>query len=330
MQKTIQAGVVNLTDIKREQLTTEYENLQRYLHNGDDVELYSANRQQADRYYDTINEGTEYPLSIRNDLLEVRECSSDIADYFVKIPTAQRYGGIKVPVNTHTAIPDDAELCESKLYRDDGTFYINITVSIEEPDVAEADSVIGIDLGLKRPVTGVHLSVADETVEDVFFTGDTIQETQSRYAYLRRHSTTGKKWGENEANKVADALHKITTRIADRAKQNDAAVAVGDLEGIQDQDRGQKMNRKLHRFPHYTFRRLLEYKCRERGVQYVEVDEAYTSQTCYKCGEQGTLTDDHLKCSGSKINRDVNGAANIAQRAVTKVGTNPLEAAGAA
>lgn len=330
MKKTIQGGIVNLTNIKQQQLQEEYDNLQEYLHTDEDVELYSANRQQADRHYDTIKDGKEYPISIRKDLIEARKCESSTADYFIRVPTAQRWGGVKVPVKTHTPIPDDAELCESKLYRKDGQFYINIVVSIEEPEQVEADGIIGIDLGLKRPVTGVTWSVAEEKVQDVFFKGDTIQQTQSRYAYLRRQSSTGKNWGKKEYDKVEDEIHKITTAIAEQADEQDMAVAVGDLEGIQNQDCGREMNRKLHRFPHHTFRRLLEYKCRERGVQYVEVDEAYTSQTCYKCGQKGDLTSDHLHCGGSKMNRDVNAAANISKRAATKVETNPLEAAGAA
>ncbi len=58
--KTIQGGIVNLTRIKRDLLDREYENLQRYLHGEEDVDLYSANRQQADRYYATIKEDKEY------------------------------------------------------------------------------------------------------------------------------------------------------------------------------------------------------------------------------------------------------------------------------
>ncbi len=202
----------------------------------------------------------------------------------LKVPTAQRYGGLKLPIKTHQPIPDDAELCESKLYRENGRFYINITVSYEEPETIDAEGVIGIDLGLKRPVAGVTLSVADETVEDVFFKGGTIKKTQAWYAYLRRNSPTGNKWRDKEHDKVRDQLHKITTKTAEKAEQENLSVAVGDLKDIQNQEKGKGMNRKLHRFPHYTFRKLLRYKFRERGVQYIEVNESYTTKTCYKCG----------------------------------------------
>jgi putative transposase len=332
VKKTIQSGVVELTKTKEQQLHDTYDNVQRYIHKNDDTDVYSATKQQVDRRYDNINDGNEYPVILRNDVTDVQPCSSDIADYFVKVPSAQRHGGIKVPVKTHQPIPDDAKLSEAQLTRHGGQFYIHITVSFEEPEVEDdVDGIIGIDLGLQRPVTGVTLSVAAGKVTDVFFKGDRIKQTQARYAYLRRNSETGKQWKDREHDKVEDELHKVTAKIARKAEQENLAVAVGDLEGIQDQNKGRAMNRKLHRFPHYTFRQMLAYKCRERGVKYIEVDEAYTTKTCYKCGDRADkITDSHVHCNGSKVNRDVNGAANIAQRALTKVATNPLECAGAA
>ncbi len=61
--KTIESRAVNLTKKKQNQLKTEYENLQKYLHNQrEDLEIYSAKKQQAKRYYDLdkIKEDKEY------------------------------------------------------------------------------------------------------------------------------------------------------------------------------------------------------------------------------------------------------------------------------
>ncbi len=107
VKKTVRGGVVDLTDVKESLLDREFENLQKFLRVDEDVELYSANRQQAERYYRKIKEGREYPISIRKDLIDVRECGSDVCDYFVKIPVAGRYGGVKVPVDTHIEIEGD-------------------------------------------------------------------------------------------------------------------------------------------------------------------------------------------------------------------------------
>ncbi len=106
-------------------------------------------------------------------------------------------------------------------------------------------------------------------------------------------------------------------------------MAVGDLEGIQDKDRGKEMNRKLHRFPHYKFKQLLRYKLKERGLPLTEVDEAYTSQTCAKCGKKGKRYRGRFRCSGTEMDADYNGAWNISKRALGKLETKSLADAGA-
>ena len=89
------------------------------------------------------------------------------------------------------------------------------------------------------------------------------------------------------------------------------------------------MNRKLHRFPHFTIRKMLEYKCKDRGMGYKEVSEAYTSQRCCKCGEKGVRKKGLFKCNGTEINADVNGAWNISKRALGKPEIRSILGAGA-
>lgn len=258
ISKTVQTGVVKLTRQKRKELQTEYQNLQRYLQGEEDVKVYSANKQQADRFYDTVKEEKEYPISVRKDLIDIQECESDIADYFIKVPTAQRYGGLKLPVKTHIEIQEDWEIGESKVIKRGEDFYVHISVSYEVKPVSGLQGVYGIDLGLRNPPVGVAL-VGDEgscpKIQTVDFHADSIQKIQSRYAYLRRNTSNGKKWKNREHNKVEDVLHKTTTKIANYCEEHSLAVAIGDLEGIQNRDRGREMNRKLHGFPHYKFRK---------------------------------------------------------------------------
>ncbi len=250
-------------------------------------------------------------------MIDAQKCESDICDYFVNIPVKERYDGVNVPVNTHDEIPEGAEIGESKLYREDDRFYINITIKYDVEPVEEYDGVLGIDLGLRNPVVGVALSVA-ESSQEVFFKGDTIKQIQARYSYLRRQSKNGKKWEDREYNRVRDKLHKLTTELVDYAEENNFMIIVGELTGIQNQNKGRVMNRKLHRFPHFTIRKMLEYKCKDRGMEYKEVSEAYTSQRCCKCGKKGVRKKGLFKCNGTEINADVNGAWNVSKRALGK------------
>ncbi|OKY77976.1 MAG: IS605 OrfB-like transposable element containing RNAse H-like and Zn finger domain [Candidatus Methanohalarchaeum thermophilum] len=333
MKKTIQSGVVSLTNVKKQILNKEYNNLQKLLHgNNKNVELHSANKQQAKRFYDLdkIKEDKKYPISLRKDLIDIQKCESSVCDYFVNIPTAQRRGGINVPVKIGREIKDSWELCESKLFRKKNKFYLNLTFEIEVSEVDEYNRVIGIDLGLRNPIVGAT-SVASSSQSKVFVSGEDIKKTQTKYFYLRRNSETDKGWRQREHNKVNDKLHKLTTEIANYAKENQLIVAIGDLENIQNQDKGKAMNRKLHRFPHYSFRQMLEYKLKERGIKYVEVSEAFTSQRCSLCGEKGNRYKGRFKCNNCnlEIDSDVNGAKNIAQRALGKPEIRSMVSAGA-
>ncbi|MEM0075709.1 MAG: hypothetical protein QXV84_05110, partial [Conexivisphaerales archaeon] len=93
MKLTIQAGIVGLTRRKREILDREYTNLQRFPSDDETVPLYSANKQQAIRYYKKVKQKKEYPLSLRNDLINLKKAK---AFCFLKIPVYGVRGGIKV------------------------------------------------------------------------------------------------------------------------------------------------------------------------------------------------------------------------------------------
>ena len=82
VKKTYHCKVIRLTNTKQVTLQQEYDNLQHYLQTREDRGLYSANKQQADRYYKIIKKTTKYPLSIRNDLIRLEYDPSSIAEYW--------------------------------------------------------------------------------------------------------------------------------------------------------------------------------------------------------------------------------------------------------
>ncbi|MEM4149906.1 MAG: hypothetical protein QXO39_01500, partial [Conexivisphaerales archaeon] len=63
-------------------LDREYFNLQKFLRGDKTVSLYSENKQQALRYYQRVKH-KEYPLSLRNDLINLRRAKTF---WFLKIP----------------------------------------------------------------------------------------------------------------------------------------------------------------------------------------------------------------------------------------------------
>jgi putative transposase len=74
-----------------------------------------------------------------------------------------------------------------------------------------------------------------------------------------------------------------------------------------------KVARAMLGWSHYRFKQFLKFKAQEYSCEVVEVNEAYTSKTCGKCGKiQNIGSKKFLKCScGFTIDRDLNGARNI-------------------
>ncbi|MEM3378873.1 MAG: hypothetical protein QXV09_01765 [Candidatus Bathyarchaeia archaeon] len=72
LQKTVKAKLFSLTRIKEEKISREYWNFQKAL-KGEDVPLYSATKQQAQRKQKKWNGIGEFPLIIRRDCFKVKE-----------------------------------------------------------------------------------------------------------------------------------------------------------------------------------------------------------------------------------------------------------------
>lgn len=74
-----------------------------------------------------------------------------------------------------------------------------------------------------------------------------------------------------------------------------------------------KVARAMLGWSHYRFKQFLKCKAQEYSCEVVEVNEAYTSKTCGKCGFiQNIGSNKIMKCScGLELDRDLNGARNI-------------------
>jgi putative transposase len=329
VRKVVKAKVVKLTNIKRQILDHEYEGLQRFLQGNSSVELYSANKQQAQRFYRRVKPEREYPLSIRKDLIRVERRDTKIARYWVRIPVKLRRGGVWVAIKPHCEITTDLEICETKLLRRNGEYFLHLVVKREVEIKTSYSSVLAIDLGIRH----VACSVDTKSGETHFY-GRELRQVRGHYFHLRRKLGRKKllrvvrRIGVKESRIANDQLHKIAKAIVDEAERRDAIIAIGNPKGIRKNGKGRRFNRKLNSWPFWKLRQCITYKANWRGIAVVEVSEAYTSQRCWRCGTIGARSGIHhglFECPrcGLKENADRNGAFNIGRRAlgqVSKVG----------
>jgi hypothetical protein len=92
-QITIKAKVTDDNKTKLQLLEDEHRRFQVYLHGVKDVNLYSATRQQADRFLDRVkkrggrlNPKNEYPLILRRDLIDIKKDGKFPCIYWMKVP----------------------------------------------------------------------------------------------------------------------------------------------------------------------------------------------------------------------------------------------------
>jgi len=320
--KVIKAKIVHLTKIKEKLLSEEYENLQKFLRGEKHVNLYSANKQQARRYYKKIKQHKAYPLSIRKDLIKVEKRDTEIAKYWVRIPVAGRRGGIWVAIKPHKDILPDYEIGESKVFRKNGDWYLHITISKEVELKESYAHTIAVDIGerVMACVCGTWNSL-----KPIFY-GREIRGIRRHYAWLRRRLQEKKllkkvkQIGNKESRIVNDLLHKISKEIINLAKEHDAVIVVGKLNKIRQsaQKKGKRMRRLINSWAYYRLQKYIKYKALWEGIKVIYVDEKGTSITCHKCGTKGKRrTQGCFECSNCGLrdfNADLNGARNILKR----------------
>jgi IS605 OrfB family transposase len=79
---------------------------------------------------------------------------------------------------------------------------------------------------------------------------------------------------------------------------------------------GKAARRRLSLWQHHLIRQAAECKAQEAGMVVAEVNPAYTSQTCSRCGLRGQRKRHSFTCPscGHSVHADVNAAVNIRNR----------------
>lgn len=331
-KRTIKAKVLELRKGKAELLLREYLNFQRFLHDDKSVLLYSATKQQAERMLKRIGspkEGKEYPLILRRDVYKLEKTENKLTGYWLRVPICGVDGGIWIPIRTHMVIPENASLREAKLLRRKGEWFVLLTVQAEVEE-RKASSVLAVDLGVHNAATTVNS--ADKQVR---FYGKTVRSIRGHYYHLRRslpNRKAVKKVGRHEQRIVNHELHVISKAIVEEAAAKNSVIVVGKLKGIRKPRKFQsrRSKRKVASFPFYKLTQFIKYKASWKGVEVVEISEAYTSVTCSRCGCRGVRVRGLFRCPecGLDLNADLNGARNILKRAFGKLSSEPLLSAG--
>jgi IS605 OrfB family transposase len=135
-----------------------------------------------------------------------------------------------------------------------------------------------------------------------------------------------KKRRRKEARFAADVNHRISKNIVAEAERTGRGIAVEELTGIRVRVRLRKPQRAtLHSWAFAQLGQFLTYKAQQAGVVVVQVDPAFTSQTCHVCGhvdKRNRRSQAVFQCGRCDFvgHADHNAAHNIAARGVVRWG----------
>jgi IS605 OrfB family transposase len=216
---------------------------------------------------------------------------------------------------------------ETDLIQCDGKWFLNATIEVPEASLTEpTNGVLGVDLGIINIAT---------TTSGKKASGARLNSYRSRLARLRKRLQAKKtrsarrllkKRRRIETGFAADINHQISKCIVAEAERTGYGIAVEQLTGIRDRVRPRKPQRAtLHSWAFAQLGSFLAYKAKQAGVALVEVDPAYTSQTCSACGwvdKKNRRSQAVFECGRCRFvgHADHNAAINIAARGVERWG----------
>jgi IS605 OrfB family transposase len=321
LQKTIKAKLFSLTRIKETRISKEYWNFQKALH-GEDVPLYSATKQQAQRKKRSWRGDGEHPLILRRDCFKVKELGLKVAKWWAKIPV---FGGsiwcpLQLSYMQEPLLKEDVR--ETKLVRRKHEWFLHITVQQTVELNVPSASVIAVDFGERHIATSVEY--ASGKMQNSRFYGTEVRGIRRHYAWLRKRLgnkktlKTIKKIGQKEQRKVNAVLHNISRAIVNRAKELNAVILLGSPNGksMRKNAKSKRFRRIVYSMPYYRLAQYIEYKAFSEGIYVVYANEDYTSKTCSKCGELAKRPrQDLIICPhGHMLNADINACRNLIKR----------------
>lgn len=194
-----------------------------------------------------------------------------------------------------------------------GRWYV--CFNVEAPSRQHGADVIGIDLGLKSLMTTSNGHKIDAPRHY------RILEKKIGIASRARNWRRVRSLHAKIKNSRDDFLHKLSSNLVRKC----AVIAVGDVSPSR--LKTTLMAKSVFDAGWTSFRSMLSYKCQQATACFIEVDEAFTTQTCSECGSlpygrpEGIagLGIREWKCSdcGASHDRDTNAARNILATALS-------------
>jgi IS605 OrfB family transposase len=227
-------------------------------------------------------------------------------------------------------------------YRDDVVFrrVVNVLLTYDTKNGMEAHLVVEVEDGQANGTRKVAIDLGETQAisamfddgTDLLYSGREIKAIRRYWQKVRakvkpptaencKKSRRYRQIERKESRQVNHLLQLISKDFVERCDQIGVnTIAIGKLSGIREKiDYGERLNQRLHAWPFAKLTNMITYKAKRYGIQVIQVDEAYSSQTCHACrkvAKANRKTRGSYACAcGWHTHADVNSSANLFQSA---------------
>ncbi|NVI90043.1 IS200/IS605 family element transposase accessory protein TnpB [Actinomadura sp. BRA 177] len=210
---------------------------------------------------------------------------------------------------------------ESDLAYRDGKWFLIATCDIPEPLVREPADWVGVDRGIVNLATTSDGDNHQGRRLDRYRRWQAHKRAEIQAERTRSAARLLKKRARREARHARHVNHKISKQVVAVAARTGRGIALEELSGIRGRVTVPRDQRaRLSSWPFHQLGEFIAYKARRQGVPFIEVDPAYTSQRCPRCGHTERANRparDHFCCRrcGLAGPADVVAGVNVRDRA---------------
>nr|WP_194737808.1 RNA-guided endonuclease TnpB family protein [Actinomadura sp. RB99] len=174
---------------------------------------------------------------------------------------------------------------ESDLVRRDGKWFLAATCDVPEAEQYEPRDWIGVDRGIANLATTSDGGNHSGRRLERYRRWQARKKAEIQAKGTRSAKQLLKKRARRESRHATHINHTISKTVVAVAQRTERGIALEQLQGIRERVTVRRDQRaRQSSWPFHQLGAFIAYKARRAGVPVIEVDPAYTSQRCPRCG----------------------------------------------
>lgn len=231
-------------------------------------------------------------------------------------------GGVRIPALFKKSVipmawprPVSGFVRSVEIFQRGNQWFANFCVNVQVEPAIKVSGIIGVD----RNSVGNVAVLADPQTGTVRKFGICPARTKAAMRGRRKNlQKAGKfrllaKLRRKQRRRMTHENHRASKSVADYAAKHCRAVAIEKLDGVRAPGSKIRHYSEKNQWAFAQLETFLRYKCALRGVPVIEVNPAFTSQDCSRCGSRHKPNGKKFSCGtcGHNDHRDSNAAFNI-------------------